>query len=79
MVLLSKIRILPKLTVPREGPYLVTQVHDNGTVTIAKSIVVTDRDNIRRLAPYYEDEFLSETTTTKNYTSDDEWKTKSRV
>ena len=53
LVLLNKPEILPKLALPRAGPYLIEEVHDNGTVTIAKSMAVTDRVNIRRLQPYH--------------------------
>jgi len=35
-----------------EGPFPIIQVHANGTVTIQKSAVVTERINIRRLRPF---------------------------
>jgi hypothetical protein len=40
-----------KMEMPREGPYLITQVHVNGTVTIQKDSV-TQRLNIRQLVPF---------------------------
>ena len=39
-----------KLNNPREGPYTITQVHVNGTVTIQKGSE-PDRINIRRISP----------------------------
>ena len=54
-VLLTRPGILPKLSRPRKGPYTITEVHTNGTVTIQKGPAVTDRVNIRRLVPYFED------------------------
>jgi hypothetical protein len=35
----------------QEGPFRIIQVHTNGTVTIQRSPVVTERVNIRRLHP----------------------------
>jgi hypothetical protein len=35
-----------------EGPFLIIQVHTNGTVTIQRSEHVTKRINIRRLCPF---------------------------
>ena len=35
------------------GPFRVTQVHVNGTVTIQRSENVFDRINVRRIRPYY--------------------------
>jgi transposase InsO family protein len=35
-----------------EGPFPIVQVHTNGTVTIQRSAVVTERINIRRLRPF---------------------------
>ena len=52
-VLLTKPGILPKLSVPREGPYKILKVHTNGTVRIQRGIVAM-RVNIRRLTPYHE-------------------------
>ena len=45
--------IIPKLSIPRMGPYKVTMTHNNGTVTIQKQPFVTDRVNQRRLTPFY--------------------------
>ena len=53
-VLLQKPGILPKLAVPRTGPYKIIQVHSNGTVVIQKG-AVTERVNIRRITPFHED------------------------
>jgi hypothetical protein len=53
-------RVLKKLHKPTklgdrtEGPYNVTQVHVNGTVTILLRPGVTERINIRRVIPYRE-------------------------
>ena len=44
---------MPKLSVPREGPYKILKVHTNGTVRIQRGIVAM-RVNIRRLTPYLE-------------------------
>jgi pyruvate kinase len=52
-VLLEKGGIQPKMVAPREGPYKVTKVSNNGTVCIQKG-VVNQRVNIRRLTPYFE-------------------------
>ena len=35
------------------GPFRVTQVHVNGTVTIQRLENVFDRINVRRIRPYY--------------------------
>ena len=51
-VLLDKPGIVPKLTSPRTGPYTITQVHANGTVTIQRG-PTTERVNIRRITPYF--------------------------
>ena len=53
-------KVLKKLTKPdklglrKEGPYLITQVHTNGNVTIQLRPGVTERLNIRRIEPYKE-------------------------
>ena len=52
-VLLRKEGILRKLSAPREGPYKVTNVYNNGTVSLQKGAVTT-RVNIRRITPYNE-------------------------
>ena len=41
-----------KLNTRFEGPYTITIVHINGTVTIARNNNTTERINIRRLHPY---------------------------
>ena len=44
---------LPKLRRKREGPYTVTAVHNNGTISIRRG-PITERLNIRRVDPYNE-------------------------
>ena len=34
------------------GPFLITQVHTNGTVTFQRSQFIQERINIRRIKPY---------------------------
>jgi hypothetical protein len=41
-----------KLDDKAEGPYIITQVHANGTITIRRNAHVTERINIRRVIPY---------------------------
>ena len=55
VVLFNKPGILPKLALPRAKSYLIEKVHDNETTTMAKSMTITDRVNIKRLQPYYEE------------------------
>lgn len=43
--------ITNKLQSLYRGPYLITQVHTNGTLTIQRTPTLTDRVNIRRLRP----------------------------
>ena len=52
-VLLRKEGILRKLASPRDGPFEITRVYDNGTVQINRG-AVSERVNIRRLMPYNE-------------------------
>ena len=53
-------KVLKKLTKPdklrlrKEGPYLITQVHTNGNVTMELRPGVTEKNNIRRIEPYKE-------------------------
>ena len=51
-VVLATPGLLPKAKRPRTGPYKVTQVHNNGTITI-KDGPVQQRVNIRRVTPYW--------------------------
>ena len=51
-VLLRKEGILRKLSAPREGPYKVSAVYDNGTVDVKKK-AISERVNIRRITPYF--------------------------
>jgi len=41
-----------KLSPRLHGPYRITRVHINGTLTIQLRLHVTDRLNIRRIVPY---------------------------
>ena len=43
---------LAKLGAKTAGPYVITQVHVNGTVTIERNPGVFERVNIRRVKPY---------------------------
>jgi transposase InsO family protein len=42
----------PKLDRPTKGPFTITQVHDNGTITINRGRY-TETINIRRVKPYF--------------------------
>ena len=53
-VLLTKPGINPKMSTPRTGPYVVSNVNNNGTITINKSAAVTQVVNIRRVTPYFD-------------------------
>ena len=50
-VLLRNEGILRKLSSPRDGPYKITRVYNNGTVRLKKG-AVSERVNIRRITPY---------------------------
>ena len=52
-ILLKKEGILRKLASPREGPYKITRVYNNGTVQIQRG-AISERVNIRRITPYNE-------------------------
>ena len=52
-VLLERPGILPQMSTPRTGPYVIQQTFTNGTVQIQKG-VVSHCVNIRRLTPYFE-------------------------
>jgi cleavage and polyadenylation specificity factor subunit 1 len=52
-VLLTKPGIIPKMSLPRKGPYTIVRIHSNGTVRIQRG-PVESRVNIRRLTPYYD-------------------------
>lgn len=41
-----------KLGFRTKGPFRIEQVHTNGTLTIRRSPILTDRVNIRRLRPF---------------------------
>ena len=53
LITIKRPGIIPKLSIPRMGPYKVTQTHNNGTVTIQKQPFVTERVNQRRIRPFY--------------------------
>jgi hypothetical protein len=44
--------ILPKMSLPRQGPFEITRIHTNGTVHIKRG-ALEQRVNIRRITPYY--------------------------
>ena len=52
-VLLEKPGLIPKLSSPRTGPYTITEVHDNGTVTIQRG-ATTEQVNVHRITPYFQ-------------------------
>ena len=52
-VLLLKEGILRKAENRHEGPYVITEVHTNGTIRIQRESW-SERLNIRRVTPYYE-------------------------
>ena len=52
-VFLTKDGILRKVEDKNKGPYLITQVHHNGTVRIQRG-TINERLNVRRLTPYFE-------------------------
>ena len=52
-VLLKKDGILRKAEDKHSGPFVITQVHTNGTVRIQRG-TVSERLHIRRLTPYFE-------------------------
>jgi hypothetical protein len=54
-ILLTDSRKRSKLSPPREGPYQVERVFTNGTLLIRRG-AVSERVNIRRVTPYFENE-----------------------
>ena len=52
-VLITKDGILRKAEDKNSGPFVITQVHSNGTVRIQRGSI-SERINIRRLSPYIE-------------------------
>ena len=52
-VIVRKDGILRKAEDRYSGPYVITQVHTNGTVRIQRG-TMSERINIRRIAPYFE-------------------------
>ena len=52
-VLLDKPGLLRKMTVPRQGPYQVEQVHTNGTIRIRRG-AISERVDIHRVTPFLE-------------------------
>jgi len=51
-VVLTNPGIIPKMSLPRKGPYEIIRIHTNGTVHIKRG-PIEQRVNIRRLTPYY--------------------------
>ena len=49
-VLIIKPRTLPKVESPQKGPYSITEIHNNGTVTI-KDGPVLQQGNIHHITP----------------------------
>ena len=52
MVLLEKPRIIPKLESPRDGPYEILKVYNNGNVWIKVNGAVKEQVNIWCLTPF---------------------------
>ena len=52
MVLSEKPRIIPKLESPRDGPYKVLEVYNNGTIRIKVNGTVKERVNLQHLTPF---------------------------
>jgi hypothetical protein len=48
----DELRSQPKMDKPTRGPFLITNVHNNGTVTINRGNF-TETINIRRIKPFY--------------------------
>ena len=46
--------INPKLSTPRTGPYVVSNVNNNGAITINKDGAATQPMNIRRVTPCFD-------------------------
>ena len=46
---------LPALEARAKGPYTISQVHNNGTVSYLLNQEVIDRINIRQIKPYYKE------------------------
>ena len=52
-VYLRKEGIQRKLTAPRDGPFPVNKVYDNGTLDVKLSDSVRERVNLRRVTPHF--------------------------
>ena len=52
-VYVKKEGIQRKLSTPRDGPFDITAVYDNGTVQVQLSDAVSERINIRRIVPHF--------------------------
>ena len=52
-VYVRKEGIQRKLSSPREGPFEITAVYDNGTAQVQLSDAVSERLNFRRLVPHF--------------------------
>ena len=51
-ITIMKPGIIPKLSVPKEGPYKVIKHHDNGMITYEKQPFKNDKVNQRLADPY---------------------------
>ena len=51
-IAIRKPGIIPKLSVPKEGPYKVIKHHDNGMITYEKQPFKNDKVNQRLADPY---------------------------
>jgi hypothetical protein len=51
VLVLSPNDIKQKLDAPTEGPFIITAIHTNATVTIQRRLNVFERLNIRRIKP----------------------------
>ena len=52
---LKKVHDPTKLGIRTEGPYKITRVHTNGTLTMELRPGITERINIRRVIPFHEE------------------------
>ncbi|KAE9286640.1 hypothetical protein PF008_g26619 [Phytophthora fragariae] len=55
VLIVKSIRNLPKLAQPTEGPFVITAVHSNGTLTVDRGNY-DEIINIRRVKPYFHDQ-----------------------
>ena len=50
---LKKEGIQRKLSAPRNGPYTITKVYNNGNLEVQTSDAVTERVSVRRVIPHF--------------------------